>query len=211
MATYDAVRMLEAFGFDVVIIETVGVGQSELAIASAADTTILVLMPGSGDDIQAIKSGIMEIGDIFVVNKGDLPGTNKSATEIIASLELAKHPTKWHPPVLVAVSESGEGVDKIWQSVQEHKEFLDSSELISERRINKIKAELSEIVAEIARGKLNDSMENSKNVKSLLTDIVDLKLDPRSAAYSILSSLSSLNNGSDKAADSTKETCSGKN
>lgn len=211
MATYDAVRMLEAFGFDVVIIETVGVGQSELAIASAADTTILVLMPGSGDDIQAIKSGIMEIGDIFVVNKGDLPGANKSATEIIASLELAKHPTKWHPPVLVAVSESGEGVDKIWQSVQEHKEFLDSSELISERRINKIKAELSEIVAEIARGKLNDSMENSKNVKSLLTDIVDLKLDPRSAAYSILSSLSSLNNGSGKAADSTKETCSGKN
>lgn len=189
MATYDAVRMLEAFGFDVVIIETVGVGQSELAIASAADTTVLVLMPGSGDDIQAIKSGIMEIGDIFVVNKGDLPGANKSATEIIASLELAKHPTKWHPPVLVAISETGEGVDKIWQKVQDHKEFLDSSELISERRINKIKAELSEIVAEIARGKLNDSMENSQNVKSLLTDIVELKLDPRSAAYSILSSL----------------------
>lgn len=189
MATYDSVRMLEAFGFDVVIIETVGVGQSELAIASAADTTILVLMPGSGDDIQAIKSGIMEIGDIFVVNKGDLPGANKSATEIIASLELAKLPTRWRPPVLVAVSESGDGVEEIWQAAKDHKEFLDHSDLIAQRRINKIKAELSEIVAEIARNQLNDSMESSSSVKDLLADIVDLKLDPRSAAYSILSSL----------------------
>ena len=76
LGTYDAVRMLEASGYEVIIIETVGVGQSESAIAQTADTTILVLMPGSGDDIQAIKSGIMEIGDIFVVNKGDMPGAN---------------------------------------------------------------------------------------------------------------------------------------
>ena len=189
MATYDAVRMLEAFGFDVVIIETVGVGQSELAIAQTADTTILVLMPGSGDDIQAIKSGIMEIGDIFVVNKGDLPGANKSATEIIASLELAKLPTEWKPPVIVAVSESGEGIDRVWKSAIEHKEFLDSSDLISQRRTAKIKAELQEIVADIARTKLNDSIENSTDVKDLLKEIVALELDPHSAAKSILSSI----------------------
>ncbi|MCB9470079.1 MAG: methylmalonyl Co-A mutase-associated GTPase MeaB [Cyanobacteriota/Melainabacteria group bacterium] len=201
MATYDAVRMLEAFGFDVVIIETVGVGQSELAIASTADTTILVLMPGSGDDIQAIKSGIMEIGDIFVVNKGDLPGANKSATEIIASLELAKLPTNWHPPVLVAVSENGEGVDKIWQAVQDHRQFLTESDMISKRRLTKIKAELSEIVAEIARGKLEQSMKDSASVQELLTDIVDLKLDPRTAAASILSSL---NGNAEKAGSKTK-------
>lgn len=189
MATYDAVRMLEAFGFDVVIIETVGVGQSELAIAQTADTTVLVLMPGSGDDIQAIKSGIMEIGDIFVVNKGDLPGANKSATEIIASLELAKLPTEWKPPVIVAVSESGEGIDRVWNSAIEHKEFLDSSDLISQRRTAKIKAELQEIVADMARTKLNDSIENSTDVKDLLKEIVDLELDPHSAAKSILSSI----------------------
>lgn len=200
MATYDAVRMLEAFGFDIVIIETVGVGQSELAIASTADTTILVLMPGSGDDIQAIKSGIMEIGDIFVVNKGDLPGASKSATEIIASLELAKLPTAWSPPVLVAVSETGKGIDEVWKSTCEHKEFLDESNLIEKRRTSKIKAELSEIVADIARNKLNESLENSSDVKELLGEIVNLELDPHSAANSILNSL----NGNSPVSNSSK-------
>jgi LAO/AO transport system kinase len=105
--TYDAIRMLEASGYQVIIIETVGVGQSELAIAQHADTTILVLMPGSGDDIQAIKSGIMEIGDIFVVNKGDLPGANKSASEITASLELNHFQTSWRPPVILSIADTG--------------------------------------------------------------------------------------------------------
>ncbi|MBI4532794.1 MAG: methylmalonyl Co-A mutase-associated GTPase MeaB, partial [Candidatus Melainabacteria bacterium] len=99
-ATFDVARMLDACGYHVVIIETVGAGQSELAIAQAADTTILALMPGSGDEIQAIKSGIMEIGDIFVVNKGDLPGANKTAAEIKGSLELAGQSNLWKPPVL---------------------------------------------------------------------------------------------------------------
>ena len=150
-------------------------------------------MPGSGDDIQAIKSGIMEIGDIFVVNKGDLPGANKSATEIISSLELAKLPTEWRPPVLVAVSESGEGIDEVFDAAQKHKEFLDESNLINARRCEKIKVELSEIVADIARNKLNDSIENSSNVQDLLADIVSLKLDPHTAAKSILSSLNGSN------------------
>ncbi len=189
LSTYDAVRMLEAYGFQYIIIETVGVGQSELAIAQAADTTILVLMPGSGDDIQAIKSGIMEIGDIFVVNKGDLPGANKSATEIIASLELAKHPTGWHPPVLVAISESGEGVDQIYKSVNDHREFLESSNLLHERRESKVKAELSEIVAEIARNNLERSIESSKDVRDTVSLVASRKIDPHTAARSIIANL----------------------
>lgn len=189
LATYDAVRMLEAFGFDVVIIETVGVGQSELAIAQTADTTILVLMPGSGDDIQAIKSGIMEIGDIFVVNKGDLPGANKAATEIIASLELAHHPTSWCPPVIVAISESGEGVDKIWQSVKDHGSFLNENDQLTERRKGKVKTELSEMVAEIARTNLEHSLESSDEIKEALSNVVARKLDPHSAAETIIRKL----------------------
>jgi len=189
LATYDAIRMLEAFGFDVVIIETVGVGQSELAIAQTADTTILVLMPGSGDDIQAIKSGIMEIGDIFVVNKGDLPGANKSATEIIASLELAHHPTSWCPPVIVAISETGDGVDKIWQSVKDHQTFLNDSDQLTERRKGKVKTELSEMVAEIARTNLETSIEKSEDIREALSNVVARKLDPHTAAETIIRKL----------------------
>lgn len=189
LATYDAIRMLEAFGFDVVIIETVGVGQSELAIAQTADTTILVLMPGSGDDIQAIKSGIMEIGDIFVVNKGDLPGANKSATEIIASLELAHHPTSWCPPVIVAISETGEGVDKIWQAVKDHGSFLNENDQLNERRKGKVKTELAEMVAKIARTNLEHSLESSDEIKDALSSVVARKLDPHSAAETIIRKL----------------------
>lgn len=189
LATYDSIRMLEAFGFDIIIIETVGVGQSELAIAQTADTTILVLMPGSGDDIQAIKSGIMEIGDIFVVNKGDLPGANKSATEIIASLELSHHPSSWAPPVLVAISESGEGVDKIWSAVKDHREFLEEGDILIERRKNKVKTELSEIVAELARNNLEQSLEKSSEIRDALSDVVARKMDPHTAAETIVKKL----------------------
>lgn len=188
MATYDAVRMLEASGCDVVIIETVGVGQSELAIAQTADTTILVLMPGSGDDIQAIKSGIMEIGDIFVVNKGDLPGANKSASEIMQSLELSNFKTSWRPPVVVAVSETGQGVEKIWQAVQDHRTFLIQSGLLNERRKQKVQAELSELVAAIARDNLRKSI-GSRDAQKLLSDIVERKVDPHSAAESLVRDL----------------------
>lgn len=192
LATYDAVRMLEVFGFDVVIIETVGVGQSELAIAQAADTTVLVLMPGSGDDIQAIKSGIMEIGDIFVVNKGDLPGANKSAAEITASLELSAHPNEeignfvWHSPVHVAISETGEGVDKIYESTVAHKAFLEESGMLKERRKSRIKSELAEILAEIAQSNLENLIENSSSVKDTFAHVVSLTTDPHSAALAIM-------------------------
>ncbi|MBS1957001.1 MAG: methylmalonyl Co-A mutase-associated GTPase MeaB [Cyanobacteria bacterium SZAS-4] len=189
LATYDAVRMLEASGYDVVLIETVGVGQSELAITQTADTTILVLMPGSGDDIQAIKSGIMEVGDIFVVNKGDLPGADKSASEISSSLELTNFATAWRPPVITAVSESGRGVDQIWQSARNHRAFLQESGQILERRKFKIQAELSELVAAIARDNLKTSMENSKEVQKILDQVAQHELDPHTAAQDLVQDL----------------------
>jgi LAO/AO transport system kinase len=189
LATYDAVRMLEASGYEIILIETVGVGQSELAIAQTADTTILVLMPGSGDDIQAIKSGIMEIGDIFVVNKGDLPGANKSASEITSSLELNTFTTSWRPPVVVAIAETEQGVDEVWDACKKHREFLEESGLLTERRKQKIQAELSELVAEMARENLKYSMENSAEVQRVLGDVVDHRTDPHSAAEGLIQGL----------------------
>ena len=189
LATYDAVRMLEACGYDVVIIETVGVGQSELAIAQTADTTILVLMPGSGDEVQAIKSGIMEIGDIFVVNKGDLPGANKTATEVLHSFELAELPTGWRPPVLVTVAESGQGMPEVWKAVKEHHRYLEESGELKKRRKAKLQAELQELVADIARNNLKDRLEHCPQVKELLKKVLSHKVDPHSAAQGLIQEL----------------------
>ncbi len=189
LATYDAVRMLEASGFDVILIETVGVGQSELAIAQTADTTVLVLMPGSGDDIQAIKSGIMEIGDVFVVNKGDLPGANKSATEIVSSLELSKFETSWRPPVIVAVAETGQGVEDLWKSLQNHFKFLKESGLLEKRRKAKVQAELSELVAAMARENLKNSIDNSEDARRILAEVLAKRVDPHSAAAEMMHEL----------------------
>jgi LAO/AO transport system kinase len=189
LATYDAVRMLEASGFDVILIETVGVGQSELAIAQTADTTVLVLMPGSGDDIQAIKSGIMEIGDVFVVNKGDLPGANKSATEIVSSLELSKFETAWRPPVIVAVAETGQGVQDLWKSLQDHFKFLKESGLLEARRKSKVQAELSELVAAMARENLKNSIDSSEDARRILAEVLEKRVDPHSAAAEMMHEL----------------------
>lgn len=189
LATYDAVRMLEASGYQIIIIETVGVGQSELAIAQTADTTILVLMPGSGDDIQAIKSGIMEIGDIFVVNKGDLPGANKSAGEIVASLELNNFKTSWRPPVIVSVAETGQGIDALRQAVKKHKEFLDEEGLLEARRSERVQAELAEIVADMARSSLKESLKSNSEVQQVLQDIVKREVDPHTAARQVIGSM----------------------
>jgi LAO/AO transport system kinase len=189
LGTYDAVRMLEASGYDVIIVETVGVGQSELAIAKTADTTILVLMPGSGDDIQAIKSGIMEIGDIFVVNKGDLPGANKSASEIVASLELNKFSNDWRPPVIVTVAETSQGLPELWQSAKDHRKFLQDSGELTRRREQRIEAELAEIVADLARRNLKDAMKSSGDIRKVLREIVSLEVDPHSAADTLIAKL----------------------
>lgn len=186
LATYDAARMLEASGYDIVIIETVGVGQSELSIAQTADTTVLVLMPGSGDDIQAIKSGIMEIGDIFVVNKGDLPGANKTASEILSSLELSHKGQEWKAPVHVTNAEVNEGVNAVWKSIAAHHAYLESSGELKKRRQHKLESELSELVAEIARNNLKESLAHSPRIQNLLKELLERKIDPHSAAESVV-------------------------
>jgi len=123
-ATADTVKILDAFGKDYIIIETVGIGQDEVDIVKAADVSILVMMPGSGDDIQAMKAGVMEIGDIFVVNKADKDGADRLVTEIRMMIEMSLNPGQWTPPIIKTIATENQNIDTLVEKIVEHKEFL---------------------------------------------------------------------------------------
>lgn len=143
-ATLQVIVLLDAFGFDLILLETVGVGQSEVDIVRVADSTLLVLTPGTGDGVQAFKAGIMEIGDIFVINKADVPGAERLRREIKAALELA-HPEEgdWWPPVLNSVATTGEGMDAIWEELDRHFQYLLDSNRYSEQQTRRARFEIA--------------------------------------------------------------------
>ena len=123
------------FGFDIIIIETVGVGQSEVDIVKTADTTMVVVIPGMGDDIQAIKAGILEIGDLFTINKADREGTDKLNIEIEMMLELNPEHVGWRPPINRTIASKGEGIEAVVDSIEEHQKYLyDSGEIVKIRK-----------------------------------------------------------------------------
>lgn len=144
--TKDAVRVLDAYGCNVVFIETVGVGQSELDVMNIADTTIVVLNPGGGDSVQAFKAGIMEIADLFVINKADLPGTDKLQIEVEQMLDLVKHGAPWRPPVVRTVSTQNQGMEELWAEVGSHHHFLAESGEWDKRRSAHLRDEVLELV-----------------------------------------------------------------
>jgi len=144
--TKDAVRVLDAYGCDVVLIETVGVGQSELDVMNIADTTIVVLNPGGGDAVQAFKAGIMEIADLFVVNKADLPGTDKLVIEVEQMLDLAKHDAPWRPPVVRTISTQNQGLGELWEQTLKHQCYLQESGEGAVKRSRQLREEVLEIV-----------------------------------------------------------------
>jgi LAO/AO transport system kinase len=158
LATREAIRLLGAFGFDQVILETVGVGQSELEVAAVADTTVVVLTPNLGDGVQMIKAGILEIADIFVVNKADLEGHQRVVMELRGMLSLnAPHPhgtgtpKAWKPPIIPTVAARQEGIDELWAAIEAHRRHLESSGRARELAENRLKDETAELVAELAR------------------------------------------------------------
>src|SRR5919199_5784048 len=126
VATREAIRLIGAFGFQYVILETVGVGQSELEVAAIADTTLVVLTPGLGDGVQMIKAGIMEIADVFVVNKADLPGAQRTMQEIRSMLNMGPK-LSWRPPIVQAVATASTGVDEVYRAVEAHRAHLERS------------------------------------------------------------------------------------
>ncbi len=145
LATPQAVRLLDAVGWPWLIIETVGVGQAEIEIAGAADTTIVVVNPGWGDSVQANKAGLMEIADIFVVNKADREGAEATRRDILQMLELSP-PADWVPPVLDTVAVDGRGVEDLWEEIARHRRHLRDSGELARRRRSRLESELDEIV-----------------------------------------------------------------
>ena len=139
----DAVKLMDAYGFDVIIVETVGVGQSEVDIVKTADTTMVVVIPGMGDDIQAIKAGILEIGDLFTINKADREGTDKLNIEIEMMLELNPEHVGWRPPINRTVASKGEGIEAVVDSIEEHKAYLFETGTIVKIRKARIKNEVT--------------------------------------------------------------------
>ena len=144
-STKNAVKVLDAAGYDYIIIETVGVGQSEVDIIKTADTIVMVMVPGLGDDIQSIKAGIMEIGDIFVVNKSDLFGADRTATEINMMLDLSQNMVR-RPPVVKVTAIKNEGIDKLIEEIKKHIVYLKETGEFIERRKNNLKIEVVELI-----------------------------------------------------------------
>jgi GTPase len=187
LAAQNTMMVLDAMQLDLVLAETVGVGQSELEIASAVDTTVVVMPPGLGDGVQAIKAGIMEIADIFVVNKADQPQAAKAASEIRDLLRMDLVQREWTPPIVRTVATTGEGLQDLWMRIQQHRAFLERSGQLESRR----KARLEREIVAIAERKLRERVIQPRTETLHFQDTVDLvferRMDPYTAADSILS------------------------
>ena len=184
-ATKDAVRILDAAGKDIVIVETAGAGQSEVEIVRVAQTIVVVLAPGLGDEIQAIKAGIMEIADVFVVNKADRENANKAAMDIQATLQLGEKESAWEPPVLKTVALTGEGVPELIGKIDEHKEFL-QSQTENERELLKAETELVDAIKEKVTSSIIYGLRKRERFQALLRRILNKEIDPASAAEELL-------------------------
>jgi len=186
-ATKDAAKILDAAGKDVVIVETAGAGQSEVEIVKVAQTIVVMHAPGLGDEIQAIKAGIMEIADIFVVNKADRENANKTAIDIQAMLQLSNKKGGWKPPVLKTVALTGEGVPELIEELEEHRRFLEENLEYKEDLLrNKAEDDLLEAIKERISKALIDELKKEGKFDKLLREIIEKKTDPASAAEKLL-------------------------
>jgi LAO/AO transport system kinase len=184
-ATKDAVRILDAAGKDIVIVETAGAGQSEVEIVRVAQTIVVMHAPGLGDEIQAIKAGMMEIADIFVVNKADRHDANKTVTDIQATLQLSDEESPWKPPVLKTVALTGEGVPELIEKIDEHRKFL-QTQTKNERELLKAETELVDAIKEKVTSSMIYRLRKRERFQELLKKILNKEIDPASAAEELL-------------------------
>jgi LAO/AO transport system kinase len=184
-AALQAALLMDASGRDVVLLETVGVGQAEVDIIDHADTVVLVLMPGSGDSIQALKAGVMEIPDVIVVNKADHPLTDTMVREIKGVLTLGPR-EGWQVPIIRTEAVRGEGVPELADKLAEHREYIEAEGTLSERRRRNLMSEVLAIATFRMRRALEASVEDDPEVQELLDRVVSRELDPASAAAAIL-------------------------
>jgi LAO/AO transport system kinase len=184
-ATLQAALILDAAGKDLVFLETVGAGQSEVEIISIADTVLLVLMPGSGDSIQALKAGIMEIPDVIAVNKRDHPAAKTMVNEVRSVLALDAD-RDWQPPIVLTEAVQGEGIDELWTEISAHRAHLESAGLLAERRAKNLAGEVFAVASARAKAHLESAVGDDPELQRLLEAVQRRELDPLTAVREIM-------------------------
>ena len=183
-------RALDAAGYDVVIVETVGVGQTELGIMGVADTVAVALIPEAGDAIQALKAGVMEIADLYVVNKADRDGADQMAASVTAMLHMALTTPDWVPPVKLTAAHTGQGIEELWASLEEHHAYLKDSGNLAKRRGEHRTQEFLEVVEEELVRRLRRMVQTDPGLLSVLESVASKDAEPYSAALDFLSASS---------------------
>ena len=189
-ATPQALRVLSAAGCDIVLVETVGVGQAEVEVAALADTTLVLLAPGMGDGIQAAKAGILEVADVFVVNKADRDGADTVVRDLRAMLSLGDRRTDdgWRVPIVKTIAAKGEGADEVVEAVEKHGQWLADTGRLELRRVARAADEVEAIALTVLRSRMGD-LRGGDALSSLAARVVDGSLDPYSAADELVGSL----------------------
>ncbi len=193
-ATLQALLILDAAGKDVIIVETVGTGQSEVEVIGIADTVLLVLMPGSGDSIQALKAGIMEIPDVIAINKKDHPAAKTMLNEVRSILTLDKD-RPWRPPIVLTEATTDEGVSKLWEKVEEHRAHLEEDGSLEERRRRNLAGEVFAVASARAKTHLQGAVEGDPELRRLLDEVQQRELDPLTAVQEIMDKVFKLGDG----------------
>jgi LAO/AO transport system kinase len=195
-ATLQALLVLDAAGKDIVFLETVGAGQSEVEVIGIADTVLLVLMPGSGDSVQALKAGIMEIPDVIAINKMDNPAAKTMLNEVRSILALDRS-RDWNPPIVLTEAVRGEHVPELWEKVSEHRAFLEQSGQLEERRRANLAREVFAVAASRAGRHLERAVADDAELRRLLAEVQARELDPLTAVREILEKVFRIDDGDD--------------
>lgn len=185
----DAVKLMDAYGIEVIIVETVGVGQSEVDIVKTADTTMVVVVPGLGDDIQAIKAGILEIGDLFTINKADREGVDKLNIEIEMMLELNQESVEWRPPINRTVASKDEGVVEVVDSIEEHRKFLFQTGKIEQIRASRIKTEITAMINDRLARYVDKEIISTEDFANTVIKLQNREIDPYSVVDNVVDSV----------------------
>jgi LAO/AO transport system kinase len=189
LATREAIRVLDACGIPWVLVETVGVGQVEIEVAGATDTTVVVLTPGAGDSVQANKAGLLEVADLLVINKADRPGVQDLQRDLEFMLHVSvRGEDDWQPPIVRAVAATGEGTDELWAAILDHRRYLERDGHLVRRRERRLRNEVAEIVARRLEQRAADACRG-ETFERLLGDVTGHRLDPYAAAAEIVDAL----------------------
>jgi len=195
--TLQALLILDAAGKELVFLETVGAGQSEVEVIGIADTVVLVLMPGSGDSVQALKAGIMEIPDVIAINKMDHPAAKTMLNEVRSILSL-DHESSWKPPIVLTEATRGENVAELWAKIEEHRAYLESEGRLEERRRKNLAGEVFAVASGRAKAHLQQAVANDPELGRLLDEVQRRELDPLTAVKEIMEKVFKLGDKADR-------------